>query len=148
MRRCGGGVRWRPHRSRGRAGSAAQPALDAFDALKASAEISNDLARRDVDAAAQAAARLMEGTSAAKLKDAFHLVRGLGQGQYSDLVYARDYGRTEKDIIYKIDFDKAFLFVRYLYHVDNGAWRLIHIRSEDRERSVPFPRTGLHIYPR
>ena len=76
----------------------------------------------------------MEGSSAEKLKDVFQLVRGLGQSQYSDLVYARDYGRTEKDLIYKIDFDKAFLFVRYLYHVDNGAWRLIHIVPEDRER--------------
>ena len=117
-----------------------------FDALKASAEISNDLARRDVDAAAGVASRLMVATSAAKLKTTFDLVRGLGQGEYTDLVYARDYGRTEKDIIYKIDFEKAFLFVRFLYQVDNGAWRLIHIdlKTEDE---LPFPKDWLHIYP-
>jgi hypothetical protein len=125
----------------------AQPAADNFDALKASAEITNLLAQRNLDAAAEAAARLMEGSSAEKLKDVFQLVKGLGQSQYTDLLYARDLGRTEKDVIYKIDFDKAFLFVRYLYHVDNGAWRLIHIhlKTEDAE---PFPKEWVHIYPK
>jgi hypothetical protein len=74
-------------------------------------------------------------------------VRGLGQGQYTDLVYSRDYGRTEKDVIFKIDFDKAFLFVRYLYQVDNGAWRLIHIHLKT-EDELPFPQDWPHIYPK
>ena len=125
----------------------AQSALDSFDALRASADITDQLARRDVDGAAQAAASLMEGATAAKMKDVFQLVRGLGAGQYADLVYARDYGRTEKDIIYKIDFEKAFLFVRFLYHVDNGAWHLIHINLKI-ENDEPFPKEWTHIYPR
>jgi len=133
------------------ASSWAAPALaqapEAFDALKASAEISNLLARRDIDGAAQAAGMLMESSAAAKLKDAFGLVNGLGQGQYSDLVYARDYGRAEKDLIYKIDFDRAFLFVRYLYHVDHGAWRLIRIRLNTENEDV-LPRDWVHVYPR
>ena len=74
-------------------------------------------------------------------------MRGLGQGQYTDVVYARDYGRSEKDVIYKIDFDKAFLFVRYLYQVDNGAWRLIHIHLKT-ENELPFPKEWVHIYPK
>jgi hypothetical protein len=125
----------------------AQSPLDNFDALRTSADITNQLARRDADGAAQTAAALMEGPTAAKMKDVFQLVRGLGQGQYADLVYARDYGRTEKDIIYKVDFEKAFLFVRFLYHVDNGAWRLIHINLKT-ENDEPFPREWTHIYPR
>ncbi|MGC1413094.1 MAG: hypothetical protein WA864_29615 [Acetobacteraceae bacterium] len=126
---------------------AAQQTADSFDAVKVSAEVTNLLARRDLDGAAEATSRLMEGNSPAKLKDLFQLVRGLGQGQYTDLIYARDYGRTEKDIIFKIDFDKAFLFVRYLYQVDNGAWRLTHIdlKTEDE---LPFPKDWPHIYPR
>jgi len=128
-------------------GAIAQSALDNFDALRASADITNQLARRDVDGAAQAAAALMEGTTAGKMKDVFQLVRGLGQGQYADLVYARDYGRTEKDIIYKIDFEKAFLFVRFLYHVDNGAWHLIHINLKT-ENDEPLPKEWTHIFPR
>jgi hypothetical protein len=128
-------------------GAIAQPALDTFDALRASGDITNQLARRDVDGAAQAAASLMEGATAAKMKDAFQLVRGLGQGQYADLVYARDYGRAEKDIIYKVDFEKAYLFVRFLYHVDNGVWRLIHINLKT-ENDEPFPKEWTHIYPR
>lgn len=126
---------------------AAQPAPDDFDELKVSGDITDQLAHRDLDGAAQAAAALMEGTSAEKLKDVFQLVRGLGRSQYTDLVYAHDYGKTEKDVIYKIDFDKAFLFVRYLYHVDNGAWRLIHIHLKT-ENDVPFPKEWVHIYPK
>jgi hypothetical protein len=126
---------------------AAQQTAESFDAVKASAEITNLLARRDLDAAAEATSRRMEGNSPDKLKDLFQLVRGLGQGQYTDLVYSRDYGRTEKDVIFKIDFDKAFLFVRYLYQVDNGAWRLIHIHLKT-EDELPFPKDWPHIYPR
>jgi hypothetical protein len=125
----------------------AQPASESFDALRASADIANRLAHRDVDGAAQAATALMEGPTAAKMKDVFQLVRGLGDGQYTDLVYTRDYGRSEKDIIYKIDFAKAFLFVRFLYHVDNGAWHLIHIDLKT-ENDQPFPKEWVHIYPR
>src|SRR5262245_19582609 len=105
----------------------AQPTVDPFDAVKVSGEITAHLTRRDLAAAAAVAGRLMDPSAAEKLVDVFQLVRSLGQGQYSDLAYVREYGRTEKDVIYKINFDKAFLFVRYLYHVDNGAWRLIHI---------------------
>jgi hypothetical protein len=75
--------------------AAAQPAVDNFDALRVSAEITGLLARRELDAAAEMAARLMDGTSAAKLKGVFQLVNGLGQSQYADVVYARDYGRSE-----------------------------------------------------
>jgi hypothetical protein len=126
---------------------AGQPAADGSDALTASAEITDLLARREPDAAAAAASRLMEGTSAEKLKDAMQLVRGLGQSQYADLAYERDYGRTEKDVIYKIDFDKAFLFVRFLYHVDHGAWRLIHLHLKT-ENEEPLPKEWVHIYPK
>lgn len=124
----------------------AQSATAAFDAVAASAEITNDLARRDLDGAAFAAVKLMEATTVEKLKDSFRLVLGLGQGQYADLIYTRDYGKTEKDVIFKIDFDKSFLFVRYLFHIDHGAWRLIqiHLKTEDAE---PFPKEWTHIYP-
>ncbi|HEX4172569.1 MAG TPA: hypothetical protein VHY82_08830 [Acetobacteraceae bacterium] len=125
----------------------AQPAPGGFDALKASGDITNQLARRDIDGASQEAAALMEGPTASKMKEVFQVVRGLGQGQYADLVYARDYGRTEKDIIYKVDFEKAFLFVRFLYHVDNGAWRLIHVNVK-MENDEAFPKEWVHIYPR
>jgi len=126
--------------------ASAQPSPPAFDATRASSEVANLLAQRNLDAAADTAARLMEGTSAAKLKDVFQLVNGLGQSQYSDLVYSRDYGKTEKDLIYKIDFDKAFLYVRFLYLVDNGAWRLIHIYLKT-ENDEPLPKDWGHIYP-
>jgi hypothetical protein len=118
-----------------------------FDPLKASAEIVNGIANHDLDAAAVTASRQMEATSPDKVKDAFRVSRDLGHAQYTDMIYARDYGRTEKDIIYKIDFDKAFLFVRLLYHVDNGAWHLIHIHLKT-EDELPFPKDWLQIYPK
>jgi hypothetical protein len=127
--------------------ASAQPAVANFDALRASAEITENLANRDLSAAAAAASKLMASTSADRLKDVFQIVMSFGQSQYTDLVYARDYGKSEKDIIYKIDYDKAFMFVRFLYHVDNGAWRLIHIhlKTEDEQ---PFPKDWVHIYPK
>jgi hypothetical protein len=125
---------------------AAAQSLGSFDAAGTSAEIANLLAQRNIDGAAEAAAQLMPGTTVEKLKDAFQLARGFGQSQYSDLIYARNYGRTEKDLIYKIDYDKAFMYVRFLYHVDNGAWRLIHIYLKT-ENDLPFPKEWGHIYP-
>jgi hypothetical protein len=125
--------------------AAAQPAP--FDALAHSSVIVNDLAHQDLDAAAEAAAKLMETTPADRLRGTFRFVRDLGAAQYTDLVYARDYGRSEKDLIYKIDFAKNFLFVRFLYHVDNGAWHLIHVTLKT-EDELPFPREWTHIYPR
>ena len=124
----------------------AQP-VEAFDPTRSSSEIVNLLAQRNIDAAAASAARLTPGSTAEKLRDAFRIVRDLGQSQYTDLVYARDYGRTEKDLIFKIDFDKAFMYVRFLYHIDNGAWRLIHI-DLGKENDLPFPKDWTHIYPR
>jgi hypothetical protein len=126
--------------------SVAQPTTAAFDAEKASAAITDDLAHQNIDAAAAAASQLMAFTPADKLKSAFRVVTDLGHSQYSDLVYARDYGRTEKDLIFKIDYDKAFLFVRFLYHVDNGAWRLMHVRLKT-ENDETFPKDWVHIYP-
>lgn len=123
----------------------AQPAP--FDALTASSAIVNDLARQDLDAAADAAARLMETMSADRLRSTFRFVKDLGPAEYTDLAYARDYGRSEKDLIYKIDFAKSYLFVRFLYHVDNGAWHLIHITLKT-EDELPFPREWTHIYPK
>ena len=41
---------------------------------------------------------------------------------------------------------QAFLFVRFLYHVDRGAWRLIHVDLKI-EDELPFPKDWLHIYP-
>ena len=125
----------------------AQPAPGNFDALTASANITNQLVRGDIDGAAQAAAALMEGPTAVRMKEVFQVARGLGQGSYADLVYARDYGRSEKDVIFKIDFPKAFLFLRFLYHVDNGGWHLIHINLKT-ENDEPFPKEWVHIYPK
>jgi hypothetical protein len=124
----------------------AQP-VEQFDATRPSMEIANLLAQQNIDAAVMVAARLMPGATAEKLKDAFQLVRGFGQSQYTDLVYARDYGRTTKDLIYKIDYDKAFMYVRFLYHVDHGGWQLVRIDLK-KENDLPFPKDWTHIYPR
>ena len=74
-------------------------------------------------------------------------IKDLGQSQYSELLYSRDFGKTEKDIIYKIDFDKAFAFVRFLWHVDNGNWHLVHVAYKT-EGGLPFPSGWEHIYPK
>jgi hypothetical protein len=71
----------------------------------------------------------------------------LGQGQYSDPLCARGYGKTEQDIIVKIDHDMACLFVRFLYHIDDRAWRQIHINLK-AENDEAFPKECVHACPR
>lgn len=125
---------------------AAHAAPDATIPLKASERIVADLARPDLDAFAADAGKYMAPGISEKLKNNFAAVKDLGQSQYSELIYARDYGATEKDIIYKIDFDKAFAFVRFLWHVDNSNWHLIHVAYKT-ENDLPFPHGWEHIYP-
>jgi hypothetical protein len=131
---------------RSRAAVAAQPVPAEFDAIKTSGEIAADLARRDVDAFAADAGKYMVPSTGEKLKDIFQFISHLGKSQYTDLVYSREYGRTGKDVIYKIDFEKAFLFARFLWEVDNGKWRLIQLNAKT-ENELPFPGSWRHIYP-
>lgn len=123
--------------------AAPDPALPA----SASDKIVADLAHADLDGFAGDAAKYMAPNVTDRLKNNFAAIRDLGQSQYSELVYARDFGETEKDFIYKIDFDKAFAFVRFLWHVDNGNWHLIHLMYKT-EDDLPLPKGWEHIYPK
>jgi hypothetical protein len=106
-----------------------------------------DLARADLDAVARESTQYMGPNVSDRLKNSFASIKDLGKSQYTDLVYSRDYGHTGKDFIYKIDFDKAFAFVRFLWHIDNGDWHLVHLgyKTEDE---LPFPAGWEHIYPK
>jgi hypothetical protein len=115
------------------------------DAVAISGQIAEQLARHDIDGFAAKAGKYMAPSAAGKLRDVFHFIDGLGKAQYTDLVYSRDYGKTEKDIIYKIDFDKAFLYTRFLWHVDAGAWHLVQLNAKT-ENELPFPGSWQHIY--
>ncbi len=101
----------------------------------------------DLDAFATDASKYMAQSATDRLKNNFASIKDLGQSQYSELVYSRDFGKMEKDIIYKIDFDKAFAFVRFLWHVDNGNWHLVHVAYKT-EGGLPFPGGWEHIYPK
>ena len=60
---------------------------------------------------------------------------------------SRDWGKTEKDVIYKIYFRKNnVFFIRYLYHIDDGQWRLTHF-DINTEQNLALPREWTHIYP-
>jgi len=128
------------------AGASASAAPDDTIPTKVSERIIADLAGADLDAVAGETAKYM-GSNADRLKNSFASIKDLGKSQYSELVYSRDYGQSEKDLIYKIDFEKAFAFVRLLWHVDNGDWRLIHLNYKT-ENDLPFPGGWEHIYPK
>ncbi len=66
---------------------------------------------------------------------------------YTDLIYSRDYGKTEKDVIYKIDFPAGILFVRLVWQIHGGDWRLMHLTYKADE-NLPFPTGWEHIYPK
>jgi hypothetical protein len=106
-----------------------------------------DIARADLDATSADSAKYLGQSSAENLKNNFAAIKNLGKSQYTDLVYSRDYGKTEKDVIYKIDFDKAFAFVRLTWHVDNGNWHLVHLQYKT-ENELPLPAGWEHIYPK
>ncbi len=112
-----------------------------------SEQMIGQLARTDLDAVAHESAKYMGSDVADRLKNSFASIKDLGKSQYTELVYSRDYGQSEKDIIYKIDFDKAFAYVRFLWHIDNGDWRLIHLGYKT-EGELPFPAGWEHIYPK
>ena len=126
---------------------AAQTGPDDTIPAKVSERIVAALAVADLDAFAADAAKYMAQNTTDRLKNNFASIKDLGQSQYSELVYSRDYGKMEKDIIYKIDFDKAFAFVRFLWHIDNGNWHLVHVAYKT-EGGLPFPSGWEHIYPK
>jgi hypothetical protein len=128
-------------------GGTADAEPDATLPTMASEKILAELAKTDLDAVAGEAAKYMGSDASGSLKNNFASIKNLGQSQYTDLVYSRDYGQTEKDMIYKIDFDKAFAFVRFTWHVDNGNWHLIHLQYKT-ENDLPFPSGWEHIYPK
>ena len=128
-------------------GGAAQTGPDETIPAKISERIIADLAGGDLDAFAADAAKYMATNATERLKNNFASIKDLGKSQYSEFVYSRDYGKMEKDIIYKIDFDKAFAFVRFLWHVDNGNWNLVHVAYKT-ESSLPLPGGWEHIYPK
>lgn len=120
---------------------------DANLPARVSEQIIADFARTDLDAVAAKTAKYMGNSAAERMKNSFASVKDLGKSQYTDLVYSRDYGQTEKDFIYKIDFDKAFAFVRFLWHVDNGDWHLVHLNYKT-DNDLPFPAGWEHVYPK
>lgn len=114
---------------------------------KISEKIIAELAKADLEAVAADAAKYMGANAGNDIKNSFASLKNLGQSQYSDLVYSRDYGTTVKDMIYKIDFDKAFAFVRFLWQIDNSNWHLVHLQYKT-ENDLPFPAGWEHIYPK
>ena len=125
----------------------AQPSPDGAVTAQVSEEITRQLGRGELDVALRsiAAAMKSEGT-AQSIKGSLQALKNFGKNQYVDRVYARDYGRTNKDIIDKLNFDNSTVYVRYLFSVEEGEWRLINFAFKT-ETSLPFPEDWAHIYP-
>jgi hypothetical protein len=108
-------------------------------------EISRAIAAGDLDGAAgKIAETLREGAD--KVRPGLQSIAPLGKSQYVDRVYARAYGKTSKDLIDKIMYEQNVLYVRYLFSVDQGGWRLIRF-DMNTELTAPFPKDWAHIYP-
>ena len=125
----------------------AQPAPDGAVAAQVSEEITHHLGRSDMDVALRSIGGAMKSEATAQsLKGSLQAIKGFGKNQYTDRVYARDYGRSNKDIIDKLNFDNSTVYVRYLFSVEEGEWRLINFAFKT-ETSLPFPKEWTHIYP-
>jgi predicted transcriptional regulator len=125
----------------------AQPVVDPVPVIAMAEEITGQMAQRQVDGTITALARAMQSQSVAEsLRGPLEGLIGLGSSQYVDRVYVRDFGRTTRDVIYKIRYDHNTLYVRYLFSVEQGAWRLMHFYFQT-ETGLPFPKEWIHIYP-
>lgn len=125
----------------------AQPAIDPAPTIAVSEEITRRMAAKEVDATLTGIVNATKSPAVADaLRGPLQGLDGLGNSQYSERVYVRDYGRTTRDIIYKINFDNNILYVRYFFSVDKGEWRLMHFYFQT-ENSLPFPKEWIHIYP-
>jgi hypothetical protein len=125
----------------------AQPAVDGAVATQVSEEITRQLGRGEIDTALRTIAVAMKSEAVAQsLKGSLQAIKGFGKNQYADRVYTRDYGKTNKDIIDKLNFDNSTVYVRYLFSVEEGEWRLINFGFKT-ETTLPFPRDWVHIYP-
>lgn len=110
-------------------------------------EIDKDIAAAAIDDAVEKIAGAMKTRGPSEnLRANFQVLKTFGKAQYVDRVYARDYGRTTKDVIDKINFDRSILYVRYIYTVEQGEWRLMQFNFKT-ETGAPFPRDWVHIYP-
>jgi len=125
--------------------AAADP--DSTIPTRMSEKIVNELAKADLDSLSVDAAKYMGEQTGENIKNNFASIKTLGNSNYSDLVYSRDYGKTSKDIIYKIDFTKAIIYVRLLWEIHSGDWRLEHLTFKS-ETDFPFPAGWEHIYPK
>ena len=114
---------------------------------KISEQIVAELSRADLDAVARDSAKYMGQDVADRIKNNFASIKDLVKSQYTEMVYSRDYGKTGRDFIYKIDFDKAFAYVRLLWNIDNSDWHLTHLGYKT-EGELPFPSGWEHIYPK
>ncbi len=129
------------------AAGAAQADPDAAVPAKISEKIVAELAKVDLDAVSAYAAKYMGQQAGENIKNNFASIKSLGASQYTDLVYEHDYGKTGKDIIYKIDFTKAFVYVRLVWNIDSGDWHLTHLNYKT-DNDNPFPAGWEHIYPK
>jgi len=129
------------------AAGAAQADPDATIPIRISEKIVTELAKIDLDAVSADATKYMGQQAGENIKNNFASIKSLGTTQYTDLVYERDYGKTGKDIIYKIDFTKAFVYVRLVWNIDSGDWHLTHLTYKS-DNDNPFPAGWEHIYPK
>lgn len=127
--------------------TAAQAEPDATVPPRVSEKIVAELAKLDLEAVSSDAVKYMGEHAGEDLKNSFASIKNLGPSQYTDLVYQRDYGKTSKDFIYKIDFKKAYAYVRFVWEVDNDSWHLIHLQYKT-DNDLPFPAGWEHIYPK
>ena len=125
---------------------AAKPSA-ASEPLTTSKAVSQLVSEQSLEKAADQIGGLM-GNPAARDKalTAMKPLDQFGKGQYIDRVYSRAIGTTTYDIIDKINFDRAIIYMRYTYHIEAGKWMMLNFvfKSEDK---LPFPAEWVHVYP-
>jgi hypothetical protein len=111
--------------------------------------VAGDVAAGHHDKAAQRMSGLGEpfNDKAAALTSALNTLSGYGNPLYYDKVIDRSYGKTGKDVIYKVAYDRTMVFLRFVLHKRKGEnWMAINF-SIQQEGQEPLPKAWTHIIP-
>jgi hypothetical protein len=108
--------------------------------------VSKSLSRLDLDEATGMLRIYMGAAAAEKVRPLLEPFKNFGANQYTEKIYQRDFGKTTRDIIYKHNFDKAVVYSRYIFHLENNKWIVLHFAFKT-ENELPFPKDWQHIYP-
>ena len=129
------------------AGQAAPKPLGLGEVEQIIAAFVGDLTTGEYEKAASTLGNLGEPYDADTTRKAVLGLNASGKPLYSDKIIEKEYGKTGKDVIYKVATKDNFLFLRFVLHKAEADNWIVGWFSAQTETQAPLPRVWSHIYP-